>query len=220
MPDKKFKLLVADDHRLFIEGLKFILKDELHIDIAGFALNGKEAIDKCNKEKFDIVLMDINMPVIDGISATTEIKRLHPQIKIIIVSMMSDVATITKAIKAGADAYLLKSNSSEDLLLAFKKIQNKQIFISPSVAHFFSDGNPEVDNTSDAAIKFSEQLITPREKDVLKLIVEGFTNEKISETLNISVRTVDTHRTNMLTKLKLPNTAAMVKFAIENMLVD
>ena len=88
MQDKKLKLLVADDHRLFLEGLKYILKDELQIEIAGFALNGKEAIEKCKKEKFDVALMDINMPVIDGIEATREIKNILPGIQVIMISML------------------------------------------------------------------------------------------------------------------------------------
>jgi two-component system secretion response regulator SsrB len=134
--------------------------------------------------------------------------------------MLDDVFTISKALKAGAGAYVLKNNSSEDLLLALKAIAKNEIFLSPSIAHFFSDGSPDFSKTTESLIKFSEQLITPREREVLKLITEGFTNEKISETLHIAVRTVDTHRTNMLVKLKLPNTAALVKFAMENKLVS
>ena len=219
MPLKKLRLLVTDDHRVFIEGLQYVLKNELHIEIAGSALNGKEAIEKCNKENYDVVLMDINMPVMDGIQACAEIKRLHPHIKIIIVSMLSDVFTISKALKAGADGYVLKNNSSEDLLLAFKAISKDRIFLSPSIEHFFSNASPDSIKGRESAVKFSEQLITPREQEILKLIVEGFTNDEIAKTLNIAVRTADTHRMNMLVKLKLPNTAALVKFALENKLV-
>lgn len=217
MMNENIKLLVADDHRLFLEGLKYILKDELNMEIAGFAMNGKEAIDQCNKHNYHIVLMDINMPVIDGISATEEIKRLHPHIKIIMLSMLTDVGTITKALKAGADGYVLKSNSYEDLIRAFKKIRMNETFISPSVEHFFSD-NIHDSATKETLVKFSEELITPREQQVLKLIAEGNTDLEIAETLFISAKTVSTHRKNMLAKLKLPNTAALVKFAIENKL--
>src|SRR5690348_681250 len=102
MREQKIRLLVADDHRLFIEGMKYILQNELHVEVAGFALNGKEAIDKCNGTDFDAVLMDINMPVIDGIQATAAIKKLYPFIKIIIISTSNDLPTVTKALKAGA----------------------------------------------------------------------------------------------------------------------
>jgi len=219
MPEQKMKLLVADDHRLFIDGLKFILKDELHIEIAGFALNGKEAIEKCNREEFDVVLMDINMPVIDGIGATTEVKRLHPHIKIIIVSMLDNISSVIKAIEAGADAYVLKNAGSNDLAEAFKAIHKNEIYVSRSLEHFFTrDPNKKLITKSEY-IRFSSTLITPREKDVLKLIVEGFTNPEIAGKLSISVATVETHRKNMLAKLSLPNTASLVKFAIENKLV-
>lgn len=213
------RLLVADDHKLFVEGLKYILKDELQIEIAGFALNGKEAIDKCNREKFDAVLMDINMPVIDGILATTEIKIHHPLIKIIMVSMLTDLSSVIKALKAGADAYVLKSTGADDLIKAFKAIRKNEIFISAQLEHFFIRLSANKLQTKTEYIQFSESILTVREKEILKLITEGFTNDEIGKTLNISARTVDTHRSNMLVKLKLPNTATLVKFAIENNLL-
>lgn len=219
MHNQKIKLLVADDHRLFIEGLRFVLKEEMHIDIADFAINGKEAIDKCNKENYDVVLMDINMPVIDGIQATLQIKALHPQIKIIMVSMLSDLPTINKALNAGADAYILKNTGSDDLLKALKAVYKNEIFISESLSHFFTRDADNSLKTKKEYIQFSENIITPREQSVLKLIVEGYTNQHIADTLFISVKTADTHRKNMLAKLNLTNTASLVKFAIENKLV-
>lgn len=219
MQEKKLKLLVADDHRLFIDGLKYILKDELHIEIAGFALNGKEAIEKCKKEKYDAVLMDINMPVIDGIHATSEIKKILPHIKIIIISMLTDLPSVTKAFHAGADAYILKSAGADDLRKAFNALHKNEIYISESIAHFFTRDPMNKITTKAEYVQFSENIITEREKSVLKLIVEGFTNQEIADTLFISVKTADTHRKNMLAKLNLPNTAALVKFAVENKLV-
>ncbi|MBL0105391.1 MAG: response regulator transcription factor [Bacteroidetes bacterium] len=219
MPDKKLKLLIADDHRLFIEGLRFVLKEEFGIEIAGFVLNGKEAIEQCKKEKFDVVLMDINMPVIDGIEATREIKRLNPEIKIIIISMLGDLPNVTKAINAGADAFVLKNADSDDLMKAFQSIAKNEIYVSESITHFFTRDNNNSLKTKKEYIQFSENVITPREQSVLKLIVEGYTNQQIADTLFISVKTADTHRKNMLAKLNLPNTASLVKFAIENKLV-
>ena len=219
MLQQKLRLLVADDHLLFIEGLKYILKDELHIEIAGFALNGKDAIEQCKNGNYDVVLMDINMPVIDGVEATREIRSHHPEIKIIMVSMLDNLASVTKSLKAGADAYVLKNTGTADLLNAFKAVKRNEIYITPSLAHFFSDDINGKLKPKSEYIHFSESLITERERQIFKLIVEGFTDQAIAETLFISDKTVSTHRKNMLAKLQVPNTAALVKFAIRNKLV-
>lgn len=218
MPDKKYKLLAADDHRLFVEGLHYVLKKEMNIEITDFAYNGKEAIDKCRAGDFDAVLMDINMPVIDGITATAEIKQLFPHIKVIILSSANDMQTIANAIRSGANAFILKEEGSAELLKALKSINKNDVYLSPSIAHLFSNQsfNPK---TRTDYIKFSESIITPREQSILKLIADGYTNQAIADSLFISVKTVDTHRKNMLAKLKLPNTAALVKFGIENKLI-
>ena len=217
MQQRKLKLLVADDHRLFMEGLQYVLKQELHIEVAGFAINGKEAIDKC-QEDFDAVLMDVRMPLIDGIQATAAIKQLYPHIKIIILSTSNDLTTISNAIKAGADAYVLKDDGSSELISALKTVNKNEIFLSPSIAHYFSN-NINKTKTRNDYIQFSANLITPREQSVLRLIADGYTNQQIADTLFISVKTADTHRKNMLAKLKLSNTAALVKFAMENKLI-
>lgn len=218
MRDKKLKLLIADDHRLFIEGLRYVLKHELNMEICGVAMNGKEAADKCGSENIDVVLMDINMPVMDGIQSTATIKQMHPSVKVIIVTTQNDLTTITRAIKAGVDGYVLKNAGTDDLISAFKAVRKNEIFVSESIAHFVTDDTSNIKSRTDY-IQFSENLITPREHAVLKLIAEGFTNQQIADTFNLSVKTVDTHRKNLLAKLNLPNTAALVKFAIENKLV-
>lgn len=218
MPDTKLKLLIADDHRLFMEGLQYLLKNELQAEIKDVAGNGKEAIDKCSRTDIDVVIMDIHMPVIDGIQATRTIKQLYPHIKVVIISAADDITTVSAALKAGANAYLLKDDGCGEIIKAFRTISRNNIFISPSLAHFFTDSitNPK---TRTEYIHFTESLITPREQSILKLISEGYTNQEIAETLVIAVATADTHRKNMLAKLKLSNTAALVRFAVENKLV-
>lgn len=218
MPDTKLKLLIADDHRLFMEGLQYLLKNELQAEIKDVAGNGKEAIDKCSRTDIDAVIMDIHMPVIDGIQATRTIKQMHPHIKVVIISAADDITTVSAALKAGANAYLLKDDGCGEIIKAFRTISRNNIFISPSLAHFFTDSitNPK---TRTEYIHFTESLITPREQSILKLISEGYTNQEIAETLVIAVATADTHRKNMLAKLKLSNTAALVRFAVENKLV-
>lgn len=219
MLEKKYKLLVADDHRLFSDGLKHLLKEELQIEITGYATNGKEAIDKCHKENYDVVLMDINMPVIDGIHAASEIKLHHKHVKIIIVSMLADIPSITKAMAAGADAFILKGDGMEELSKALKAVSKNEIYLASSISHLFTKDKLNKITTQEQYIKFSENLISPREQQILKLIVEGFTDTEIGKTLFLSDKTVSTHRKNMLSKLGVNNTASLVKFAIENKLI-
>lgn len=216
--DKSPKLLIADDHQLFINGLRLIFKESLGIEIPHIALNGKEAIDICHQHDFDIVIMDVNMPVIDGIEATREIKMHHPNIKVLIVSMRSDLDSVSRAMKAGADGFLIKNADAAEFLKAFQTIQNGQIYLSDHFAPLLSANKHVKENRNDY-IKFSENIITARERSIVKLICEGFTNQEIAITLFLSVATVNTHRNNMLAKLKLPNTAALVRFAIDNKLV-
>lgn len=219
MTEKKINLLVADDHLLFVEGLKHILRDELDVVISGVAVNGKEAIQKCKKEHFDIILMDINMPVIDGIEATREIKIHCPETKVIMVSMIENPSSVTKALKAGADGYVLKNSGTQDLMDAFRTVLKDKTYITPSIAHFFEKEGTSKKTSKSDYIKFSESIITPREHQILKLIVEGFTDQEIANTLFLSDKTVSTHRKNIQAKLKVKNTASLVKFAIENKLV-
>lgn len=219
MKANHIKLLIADDHKLFINGLELILKEHMGIAYFDFALNGKEAIEKCHKQEFDVVLMDVNMPVIDGIEATREIKRHHKNTKVLIVSMLSDLATVSKVLKAGADGFLIKNADVTEFIKAFTAIQNDEIYISQQVSALFDKTNSGKPIAKTDYIQFTENLVSPREQSVLKLIVEGYTNQAIAETLFLSAKTVDTHRNNMLAKLNLPNTASLVKFAIENKLV-
>jgi DNA-binding NarL/FixJ family response regulator len=216
--EKKLKLLIADDHFLFINGLMLILKEKMQFEVMDFALNGREAIEKCLRQPFDIVLMDINMPLIDGIEATREIKRQRPDTKILIVSMLTNIDAVRTVLKAGADGFLIKNANPFEFVMAFKAMQKNEIYLSEHFSALLHTDSGKMSRSD--YITFSENLITPREKSVLKLICEGFTNPEIAETLFLSVETVNTHRKKMLIKLNLPNSAALVKFAIENKLLE
>ncbi len=213
------KILITDDHKMFTEGVKRLITDEFVNVEFSVSLNGKEAIEMCNSIFYDLVIMDISMPVIDGIHATQEIRRRSDKTKIVILSMNADSSSVAKAFKAGANGFVLKSEGPEDLLKAIKYVLSGKSFISKNISEFFELNINGQINIKENLIRFSENLISSREREVLKLICEGQTNEKIANVLSISVRTVDTHRTNMLTKLKLPNTAALVRFAVENKLI-
>lgn len=210
----QIKMLVADDHRIFIYGLAALLQRETNIQHIEFAANGKEAIDK-GHHGFDIILMDINMPLIDGIEATREIRRRNSEVKIIMLSMLADFQTVGQALRAGASGYLLKSTDQDELIRAIQKVRRGEIYLSKPLAGILVQNDHM---TSLSLQEKTESLVTPRERAILKLIVEGKTDSEIADILHISDKTVSTHRKNMLAKLKLRNTAQLVKFAIENSL--
>ena len=215
----KPKLLIADDHKLFSIGLKSVLQDSQLFDTIFYASNGIEAVDTIVKEKIEFVLMDINMPLLDGVEATRQVKAILPATKIIMVSMNGDYHSVMKALKVGADGYLIKNTDEQELIKAIKVVQQGEIYITTALTALFQKDSTQKLERKEDYIQFTENLISPREKQIVKLIADGLTNQAIATQLQLSVKTIDTHRKNMLAKLDLPNTAALVKFAFENKLI-
>jgi DNA-binding NarL/FixJ family response regulator len=208
-------LLIADDHQLITDGLSKILETEETIGKIYIANNGKEAVDKALLHDIDCVIMDINMPLLNGLEATKLIKKEKPFIKIIVVSMLSDAAIVNKMLKAGADAFINKDTGKGELLKAIDKVMQDEKYISPEISfNLFTHLNDRNVNTSD-----SEKHLTTREIEIIRLIADGLTNHEIADKLFLSAVTVDTHRKNMLAKLKLKNTASLVKYAAEHKLL-
>lgn len=213
-------ILIVDDHLLFTEGLKYILNTEIKIKNLETAENGKAAINKSIKNQFDLVLMDINLPLMNGIFACKEIKRHSPETKVIFLTMFCDLTHAIQAFNAGADGFVFKGNSFEELTCAIRETQRGHKYVTETLRHFFENTNKPLVDAREHEENSFRPIITKREREILTLISEGHTNDKIADLLNIAVRTVDTHRTNMLHKLKLSNTAALIKFAIKNGLID
>jgi len=210
---KTYSLLIADDHQLILDGISKILQEEKTISAVYTASNGREAVDMLAKYDIDCVLMDLNMPVLSGYDATKIIKQQKPAVKIIVVSMLSDASVIAKLLKAGADAFIIKNTGKEELLRAIAKVMSGEKYISQELSfnlyHHFSKKS-SIDK---------QDHLTPRELEIIKYIGEGMTNHEIASKLFLSSATVDTHRKNMLAKLELKNTAALVKYAAENNLL-
>jgi DNA-binding NarL/FixJ family response regulator len=208
-----YTLLIVDDHRLIVEGLTGILKDEKMIGDIYTASNGKEAIEQIETKPIDCVLMDINMPMVNGHDATRIIKQQRPDIKIIVVSMLSETSVVIKLLKAGADGFILKDTGKEELMKAINKVMNNEKYVSDelnvNLYHQLGLNRKEKSSTH----------LTPRETEIIKYIGNGMTNHEIAEKLFLSTNTVDTHRKNILAKLALKNTAALVKYASENNLL-
>ncbi len=211
----QIKVLLADDHQIIIDGLKSLLQNTGDIVMAGEANNGREALRLLNILKVDVVLMDIDMPMMNGIEALKELKRTLPGIKVIILSMHQEAGMIKSLMAIGADGYILKSTSRDELIGAIRKVAGGQSYFSSEVT--ISLLNTPQNNLSSS--KQPVEMLTDREEEILKLIAEGFSNKEIGTKLFISHRTVDTHRTNLMRKLNTNNIAGLISYAIKNGLV-
>ena len=206
-------VLLVDDHAIVTDGLLALLNDQPDLNIKGVARNGREAIDMVNVLKVDIVLMDIDMPEMNGIEATKVLKKDFPDLKIVILTMHDEKAMIRMLLDIGADGYLLKNSSKDEVLKAFANVHN-------GIQHISEEVNTVLLTTEKAAErdgKLSE--LTEREIEILKFIAEGLSNKEIGDKLFISHRTVDTHRTNLMQKLGVHNIAGLVRTAIQGGLV-
>lgn len=217
---EKIKILIADDHKLVRTGIRYTLtgnEDADFIDRIDEVVNGAEAVEKMDIFFYDIILMDINMPEMDGIAATKEIVKKFPEAKIIALSMHSDDFEIRSMIKAGAKGYLLKNTGSEMLVEAIKTVMEGGKYYSNEVAlklmEPYSDAIPleALVTTRSDRRKIS---LTRRELEVLKFIANEYTNEEIALKLEVSKRTIDSHRQNIMTKIQVKNTAGLIKYAI------
>ncbi len=207
--------LIADDHQLIIDGLSQILKAEKSVGKISAANDGREAVIVAISEDIDCVIMDINMPVLNGLEATKLIKKEKPFIKVIVVSMLCDASIVSKMLKAGADAFINKDTGKTELLKAITKVMNDEKYISPGISlNLFTHLSDRNVNTTN-----NDKHLTTREIEIVRYIAEGLTNIEIAIKLFLSTSTVDTHRKNVLAKLQLKNTAALVKYAAEHKLL-
>lgn len=208
-------LLIADDHQLIADGISKILENEKTIGEIHIANNGRDAVDKVMMKFIDCVIMDINMPVLNGLEATKLIKQQKPFVKVIVVSMLSDASIVSKMMKAGADAFINKDTGKTELLKAIDKVMQEEKFISPQISNnLFAHLTDRNVNTEEI-----EKHLTAREVEIIRYIADGLTNREIAEKLFLSIVTVDTHRKNMLAKLRLKNTASLVKYAADHKLL-
>lgn len=203
------KIIIADDHTLFINGLQLLLKDESWIEIMDIANDGRELLDILQKKQPDLVLLDINMPNINGLDAGRFIKQSHPAIKLVILSTYSEEHLVEKAKQIGVNGYLLKNSSRDELL------QTINLVISGHAS--FPYFGPKENSTFDKTDIFLKQFnLTRRELEIIQLIKDGFTNQQIAERLILSIYTIETHRKNIMHKLDLKTPLALHKFIVEN----
>ena len=207
----KISILLADDHKILRDGIRSLLEKEPDFEVVGEADSGRTAIELACELKPDVIIMDIGMPDINGIEATREILSRVPSIQVLALSMYSDKRFVVEMLNAGATGYLVKDCAFEEMLSAVRSVASNQRYIAPKLLETFIDDYMK--NKCNNGMMKKTQL-TPRESEVLRLIAQGYNSKKIASELNISVKTVDTHRQNIEHKLELHSVADLTKYAI------
>ena len=213
------RILLADDHTIMREGLRALLESGDSFEVVGVAENGRDAVQSACVLKPDLILIDLAMPQMDGLSAIRELKRRSVEARILVLTMHKTEEYIRAALQAGASGYVLKDASRAELLMAIRSVLSGKMYISPAVADRVVLGYLNRDRTT-APVQSLADTLTAREKQVLKLIAEGRRNREIAAYLFVSVKTVEKHRANLMGKLNLHNTAALTAFALENTLAQ
>ena len=214
----RIKIVLVDDHRLFLDGIKSLLSEIEFIDIIGEASGGNEVLNLLDNLKPDLIMMDISMKGLSGIEVSKQITALYPDIKIIILSMHTNEEFVMNAIKAGAKGYLSKETTKEELLDAIQIVYAGGESYSKLISDNFLKSY--VKKFKAEQILIDNKTLTQREIEILKLAVVGLSNKEIADKLFISMKTVDSHKNNIMQKLKLKNTAEMVLYAVKNKLIE
>jgi DNA-binding NarL/FixJ family response regulator len=213
-----YRVVIAEDHTLFRQGLKALLSLEPEFEVVGEAADGYQAIQSAKELKPDLILLDISMPRVDGIAAIKEIKRVCPEAKILVLTVHKTEEHVLETLKSGASGYVLKDASHGEFLLAMKSVLQGKRYLSPDISARIVDGYLNGRGTDEPDTPWKS--LTPREKQVLKLVAEAYKNKEIADFLCISVKTVAKHRANIMRKLDLHNVASLTAYAIERGLVE
>jgi len=206
------RILIAEDQQLVRQGLAALLKAE-DIEIVGEAEDGEAAVDMARSLRPDIVLMDLSMPVLDGVEATRRIKRVAPQIKVLILTVANCERRVAEALAAGADGYALKKLGHDELMAAITAVRSGKHYLGPGLNE--EAVREYLDGADTVAV-----ALTAREREVLRLIAQGLKNREIAETLSIAIKTVETHRTKIMQKLDLHNSAELATYAMRRGLIE
>lgn len=218
-PEKKIRILIADDHHLVRAGIVALLSKEEDMDVVAEASNGMEAVEQARKFMPDVALMDISMPVMDGIKASAEILKAVPITKVLMLTQNEHEEYLKRMMHSGVSGYVLKSSLFEDLTTAIRTVKAGKRFVAPSMSAAMADGYFQ-GNAASPPVPENTHRLTNREQEILQLVAMGWSNQHIADKLFISVRTVEFHRTNIMEKLNIHDTATLVKYAIVHKLVE
>lgn len=210
------RVLLADDHLLVRTGIKMLLQEIAGVQVIGEASDGRQAVELVSALQPQIVLMDINMQNLNGLEATAQIRRLHPNVRVIILSMSGDEAHVLQALRAGASGYLLKDASPDELELALSAVRAGNSYLTPRVSKQVVEGY--IGRLSEGETTLD--VLTPRQREILQLIAEGQGTKEIAFKLGLSVKTVETHRSQIMDRLNIRDVPGLVRFAIRSGLVS
>jgi len=210
------RILIADDHGVLRAGLRALLSSESDIEVVGEAVDGQQTVALSAELKPDVVLLDVSLPDQSGIEVTRSLKELHPGIRVLILTVHEDGGLLQEAVQAGAAGYIIKRAVESELIDAIRAVSRGDIYVHPAMTRaLFKDMTP-APPTKDSPI----EAPTPREIDVLRYIAQGHTNRQTAEALSISVRTVESHRANLMSKLGLSSRVELVRYAKENGFIE
>jgi DNA-binding NarL/FixJ family response regulator len=211
------RILVADDHEVARKGVRSLLEEHAGWEVCGEAKDGREAVDMANQLKPDILLLDIGMPNLNGLDAARQILAIDGEARILILTIHDSEQVVREVLAAGARGFLLKSDAGRDLIAAVEALQNRRTFFTSKVAQMMLDGYLRPYDDRENA---QQQVLTPREREVIQLVAEGKTTKEIANALNLSVKTAETHRTNLMRKLDLHSVADLTLYAVRNGIVQ
>jgi DNA-binding NarL/FixJ family response regulator len=212
-----FRILIADDHEVARKGIRSLLESHIGWEICGEARDGREAVEYANKLKPDVLLLDIGMPNLNGLDAARQILATTPDARILILTVHDSDQTVREVLAVGARGFLLKSDAGRELVAAVEALQQRRTFFTSRVAQMMLDGylRPHDDGNPS-----SQCVLTPREREVIQLVAEGKTTKEVATALSLSVKTAETHRTNLMRKLGLHSVAALTLYAVRNGIVQ
>ena len=211
------RVVLADDHSIVRKGLRAVLEEEPGIEVAAEASNGREAVRACEELRPHVAVIDIAMPQLNGIEAAVQIQKASPATGVIMLSMYSDETYIMRALTAGAKGYLLKDTAEEDVLPAVRAVMQGKSFFSPAIAKTLLEDY--VRYLRQRKLEDTYDLLTEREREVLQLLAEGKSNKEVAGVLNLSLSTIETHRTNLMQKLNLHSTSEIVLYAVRKKII-
>ena len=212
----KIKILVADDHKILIEGLNMLIHQEDDMEIVATAAHGKEVLEALRQTQVDVILLDINLPIINGIDLCRQIKAKSSAIRVLALTSYNKGIFIQQMLKAGASGYVLKNSASEEIVHAVRQVYAGETYMSPSVTNILMES---LRNQPSDSNEFIPKL-TKREKQVLKLIASEMTTKEIAQELHLSEHTVESHRRNLLTKFNVRNVVGLIRKAIQRGLIE